>query len=368
MNRRLLLCCGHAGFSGVPIYVRSLVEVVKVHDLYLASDINEGAFDGVEKLVVKYEQKRGLKSSFNIFSLITNVIFLYQFIKRNQIDVIWAHSTGAILAARIACMFHRSKVKLMITYHGVPFGPNRPLVRSYLLKLIEWVSLKFCAHDCLVFISHEDMKLIASIYPIDKVKHHTINNFCSKVPNVRDTSMTGDVLRFVNTSRVCRQKNLHAIPTILSQIKSDKQIVMTFYGDMTRDHRFMQQILSIDTEVKIKYEFKGEIPSSELDLGSYDFYISTSLYEGFSLSMLDAMATGLPLLTSDVGGIRELKEQIGYVFPFDLNRKIDTDGLNKFISDTIVNRAETRRQIRETTNEHFSITKWAKQCNAILSL
>lgn len=367
MHKKILLCCGHAGFSGVPIYVRSLIDVLESHEIYLATDINEGVFNDVGSFVKVYQQKRGLKSSYNLISIITNVVFLFRFIHKHKVDTIWAHSSGAILAARLVCILKRSKINLLITYHGAPFGPNRPAIRSLLMKVTEWLFLRIVKHECLIFISEEDKRLVEKISPANMINSRTINNFGVKNNNnIIDYSNDRDTLKFVNSSRVSRQKNLEEIPLLLARIITDKQIVMTFYGNKTDTPEFAQKIMAMSTGQGIRYEFKGEVPSSDLGLEHYDFYISTSLYEGFSLSMLDAMFSGLALVTSDVGGVQELESNVGYVFSYEKIGHIDADCLSQFILNVHVNKEDVTRHIRKNADVHFSREKWAAKNNEVL--
>lgn len=44
-------------------------------------------------------------------------------------------------------------------------------------------------------------------------------------------------------------------------------------------------------------------------LGCMDLYVQSSLYEGFSNTVLEAMSTGLPVLATDVGGTRDLIDE-----------------------------------------------------------
>ena len=52
--------------------------------------------------------------------------------------------------------------------------------------------------------------------------------------------------------------------------------------------------------------FKGEIPDSSEILTSYDLYIMPSLTEGFPLALFEAMASGLPVVVSDIPAFHEL--------------------------------------------------------------
>jgi glycosyltransferase involved in cell wall biosynthesis len=59
---------------------------------------------------------------------------------------------------------------------------------------------------------------------------------------------------------------------------------------------------------------KGEVNNINEILPQYDLYVMSSTYEGFSLSVLEAMAMGMPLLLSDIKSFREQCEDIACYF------------------------------------------------------
>ena len=95
-----------------------------------------------------------------------------------------------------------------------------------------------------------------------------------------------------------------------------------------------------------------------------DCYIQPSYFESFGLSILEAMAHGLPVITSPTGGIPDLVDDgiTGlYVAPGD------TDGIFSSIK-TLMNAPETRRKMGENAIKkasNFSIGKAEKKLISI---
>jgi glycosyltransferase involved in cell wall biosynthesis len=65
---------------------------------------------------------------------------------------------------------------------------------------------------------------------------------------------------------------------------------------------------SLVRELKLseQVEFMGECENVPELLGSSGFYVSSSLSEGISLTILEAMAVGLPVIATNVGGNPEI--------------------------------------------------------------
>tara|TARA_Y100001935_G_C17311238_1_gene516447 strand:+ start:1071 stop:2189 length:1119 start_codon:yes stop_codon:yes gene_type:complete len=66
-----------------------------------------------------------------------------------------------------------------------------------------------------------------------------------------------------------------------------------------------------------EFNFLGHVENIYEELQKVDIFILTSKREGMSVAILEAMANGLPVISSDVGGIREqvLNDYEGYVVP-----------------------------------------------------
>jgi glycosyltransferase involved in cell wall biosynthesis len=92
-----------------------------------------------------------------------------------------------------------------------------------------------------------------------------------------------------------------------------------------------------------------------------DVYVQSSHYEGFSNTVLEAMASGLPIVASDVGGTRDLflEGQEGHYFVPDdaqgladvLTKLQDNESLRKAMGD------RARRRAAET----FSLETMVRQ-------
>ncbi len=79
----------------------------------------------------------------------------------------------------------------------------------------------------------------------------------------------------------------------------------------------------------------GRVPNNELPhfLNASDVYISTSLSDGSSLALLEAMACGLGLIVSDVPAIKEwVSEENGIITPQKNPQKV-SEALEKYFSN-----------------------------------
>ncbi len=64
--------------------------------------------------------------------------------------------------------------------------------------------------------------------------------------------------------------------------------------------------LAVDLDVVPDFLTPGSVPNPEEYYAAFDVFLNTSAYEGLSISLLEAINSGCPIVTADVGGNREV--------------------------------------------------------------
>ncbi|HEX9912787.1 MAG TPA: glycosyltransferase family 4 protein, partial [candidate division Zixibacteria bacterium] len=108
---------------------------------------------------------------------------------------------------------------------------------------------------------------------------------------------------------------IKAVPLITSQ--THKKLRFWIIGEGSQKEVLVK--LSSDLRIEKNIEFKGYVSREELEncLQKADIYVSTSLSDSTSVSLLEAMASGLVPVVSDIPGNREWIEEgkNGFLFP-----------------------------------------------------
>jgi len=139
-------------------------------------------------------------------------------------------------------------------------------------------------------------------------------------------------------------KNLDGIIKAFAQSKVDLDLVLIGKAFENPAQSEFKQLFSLIKKLKIQNEVKilGYVPDQELAV-FYNlavFYCQPSLYEGFGLQILEAMACGCPVLSSNVSSIPEVAGEAALlVNPNEINQitqgmerlALDQDFRNKLI-------------------------------------
>ena len=215
-------------------------------------------------------------------------------IKELKPDIVHAHyATSAGLAA-LVCGFHPT----IVTAHGsdLTVGIKSRLWRPLLKRIFEF-------SDCVnpVSCDLQNMTLSLGINP-DKIETLTPGVDTDKFSFVENKKIAhSEVLKLVCTRRL---EPVFDHPTIIRALallkKRQFRFEMTFVGDGSLYKKLKQQVK--DTGLETSVNFTGRVDNDNLPeiLSRNDIYLSASLWDGASLSLLEAMAVGLFPIVSDI--------------------------------------------------------------------
>lgn len=97
-----------------------------------------------------------------------------------------------------------------------------------------------------------------------------------------------------------------------------------------------QEIIKIATEHGIldKITFLGYQTNPYKYLSKMDIFVCPSTFEGYSTATIEALLLGVPVLTTDCGGMQEILDNGKYGLIVDNSDDGLTDGLQKFLTDS----------------------------------
>jgi glycosyltransferase involved in cell wall biosynthesis len=119
-------------------------------------------------------------------------------------------------------------------------------------------------------------------------------------------------LRLLIAGRIVDMKGVHtaiqALPHVISALPGFR-IKLTILGE-GQDRQYLKQLNDLihDLDISDHVEFMSPVSEGELFafFQKYDLYLFPSLYEPFSLTLIHALASGIPTIASDAGGNKEI--------------------------------------------------------------
>lgn len=219
---------------------------------------------------------------------------------------------------------------------------------------IPWRQFIYSNLDKLVTISKHGENYLLKKYSFTKAKVNTIQLGIPRLDHELNEAPKNEI-NLVSCSWVGSRKNLSGI---FQALKSEKNMTWTHIGDGEDFDQLKQVCLNNSVELKVN------LPGKQSQEGIHEFYnanliscfISLSTNEGLPVSMMEAMAHGIPVVSTDVGGCSEIvNENTGVLLPKNYTdedvRKAVYLCAEKFSS------RESRQKIQDFIKDNFDAEK-----------
>lgn len=262
-----------------------------------------------------------------------SLVHLMQLMRRENYDLVHGHTPIAAVLGRIAAKL-AGVPRIVYTAHGFPFHDLLPPAQYRFYFGIE----QFCARftDLILTQSYEDWVNSSrlGLCPADKVRH--LNNgvdsqrFSRQRLNPahqqrlrQSLGIPADALVIGTIGRLTRQKGFAYLVKAASllALQFPDLHVLIVGGELSTDpDPFQAELIqqAIDLGIRDRITFTGFRDDTPELLGLMDiFTLPTYFGEGLPRSILEAMAMGLPVVTTDIRGCREavIPNQNGLIVP-----------------------------------------------------
>jgi glycosyltransferase EpsD len=282
------------------------------HEVHIAANFNDKSDDFGDERVIKHQidfQRSPLSlSNLHALKQLQKLFNSYYF------DIIHCQSpSGGVITRLAARQTRRNGSKILYTAHGFHFYAGAPLTNWILYYSIEKIMSYFT--DCIVTINEEDYgyaskklrpnctKYIPGV-GIDLHKFQKKTNYL-KIKYREEYGFRPEDFILICIGELNYNKHqdllIKSMKLIVTKIPGVK-LLLVGEGSLSAQYND----LVADLELKEKIEFLGyRSDISKLMIAS-DVGVSSSRREGLPLNIMEAMATGLPIIATDCRGNREL--------------------------------------------------------------
>lgn len=219
-------------------------------------------------------------------------------------DVVHSHLGGAGFGAIWAVLTGK---QFVVTAHTKP-------EKAFSAKIEKIVRLALKrGNTTLVGVSEENKILLKQYFNIDDHKLCCVNNGVDLDRFYRETH---EGFTLINVARQDENKNQAALLRCFAKLyEQDKTVKLLLLGDGPLHQELQQQ--AKDMHISEAVVFTGNVSNTEDYYAVSDLYVQTSHREAMPLSVLEAMAAGLPIVATDVGGLKDVVQDNGILVPDD---------------------------------------------------
>ncbi len=280
-------------------------------------------------------------------------------VEEGNYDIVHCHTPIAAACTRLACRKLRKSrgVRVFYTAHGFHFYKGAPLKNWLIYYPIEKICSKFT--DVLITINNEDYAFAKKTLKAKKVEFVPgVGIDISKFDNIQvdrnskrqDIGVSEDAILFTSVGEVGVRKNQKVMIEALAKTDNEKiHYAIVGLGALADELKSLAEELKISHRVHL-LGFRKDV--AEIYKAS-DVCCLPSLQEGLPVSVMEAMACGLPVICSRIRGNTDLIDSSGGVL-FNPN---SADECYRAIVEVLNSDMEQLGKVNKERVEIYSIDK-----------
>lgn len=263
----------------------------------------------LRELGIPQERLPLMVNSLSPWRVLRSAYALWCLLRRQRPDLVHAHSAIAGVTARIAGVL--AGIPVVYTVHGFGFKPQVPRLQRLAARMVEWLLAPVTAR--LICVSEHEHALARQL-PLPAGRISVIRNALQDHPRRADPA--AEPMRVIMVARCAAPKRhdllLQALTLAVARL--GREIPATLVGGGPLLPRLQQQALALGLK---SVQFTGDVDNVPDLLAGHSVFVLVSDHEGLPISVIEALRCGLPVLGSDLPGMRELIEhdQEGWLLP-----------------------------------------------------
>ena len=279
--------------GGIAVWTNIYCEGSKGADINLeilnTAPLGKRAVNGSARRSLAVEVRR----TFNIFKNLSRLL------KQNRFDIVHLNTScatfGIVRDYLIAKKIKKAQpnAKIVLHYHcDIPAQIKRSFAKKYLGKLI-----RLCDQN--LVLCESSRKYLLDEFSTESIK---IPNFVSAELIASEKCISDDLTRAFFVGRVSISKG---VPEIYKIAAMNPGVTFSLAGAVS------EEIASMEKPDNV--ELLGPMAHDDVikKMDEADVFIFPTHTEGFSLALAEAMARGLPAITTDVGANADMLEDLG---------------------------------------------------------
>lgn len=330
--------------GGAQMHVKDLSSHLKKsgHDVFIITGSGVNCHPEIEELQITMITSQYMKRDLKWTSDIKAILEIRKIIKDIQPDLIATHSSKAGIIGRVVGRL--LGIPTIFTAHGWSFTEGVSWKKKGFYRLVEkvigWIS------TYVITVSEYDRQLALKHKVLPAKKLITIHNGVYDHQKTLSNQSFNDHPNMIMVARFAPPKQQLYLLKALAEIK-DIPWHLTFAGDGPLLNQAKEYVE--EAQISERVSFLGNRRDVVDLMQEADLFVLISDWEGLPLSILEAMRGSLPIIASDVGGVKEtiIHKENGYLVPKD-----DGKALQKGLLYLLTNRP-LRQKMGNVSREIF---------------
>ncbi|MDQ5981808.1 MAG: hypothetical protein QG570_566 [Patescibacteria group bacterium] len=329
--KKILFIITKSNFGGAQRYVFELATRLKKdgHTVAVALGGNGALKTKLEEEGVEVFSIAGAQRDISITKEIQVLWNIFSIIRRYKPTIVHLNSPkigglGAV-AARVAYFLNRTKSgKIIYTNHGWPFNEPRPEWQQIIIRIFSWLTV-FLGGTTIV-LGETERNDVRS-WPFVQNKFVIIPNGVSTFNVIDKKTALSRLVGEKKAEEWIAEKRL--IIGTISELHKNKGLTFALEGLNSYIEQYPTQKIAYviigEGEERTELEsiikklshlhpehvvLAGQIPEAREYVGAFDLFLLSSVKEGLPFALLEAGSAGVPVISTSVGGIPEVIQNL----------------------------------------------------------
>lgn len=231
-----------------------------------------------------------------------------------KVDLVHTHLFWPMIIARLGVP---KQIPLISTIHA--FVLSSLEYKMWWVRAFDKYSFKK-RESTIIAVAEGALKEYLQFQHIKNQRGYVLYTFADTAKFSQPKLPTGNdgTFRIASVGALRKQKNQQMMIRAM-RLVSDPNISLDIYGSGPLEDELRALILKLDLK---NVTLAGESEKIEHILPHYDLFMMSSLFEGFSIGVLEAMSIRLPLLLSNIDSFREQCDDCAAYFPLNDEKKL----------------------------------------------
>ena len=316
---KILHIVGESEYGGGTVYTFSILKrlIKEGHSVCLLTT-NSETIQEAGKLGIPVVSHIAIRREINIFQDSKALFSLTRYIKREKYDIVHTHTSKGGFIGRIAARLAGTP-KVVHTIHGFYFNKDSPFLKKLFYGGLEKTAGWF--GHIMIAVNNEDREMAIKYGIVKREKIITIYNGVNIEKNESSLAVgTGyfhccDIKKEFNISKddiligivgrlYWEKGQMYGIEAIGKLKEHFPGIKLLLIGKGPDEDNFKYKVKELGLDDSVIFTgFRKDIADW---LEIMDIFLLPSLREGMSITLLEAMAAGKPIICTDIRGNREV--------------------------------------------------------------
>ena len=317
MKKKVLIIVTLAEVGGAQMSVLNLSRELSKRGFDITVGFGEGDFlsEECQRYSIPTKRFSGLKRSFGILDNLRFIFEMRKYLKENRFDVLHVNSSNALLASLSAFSLFKERPRVVFTYRGLSFLEEKnelSFLKRIIFKLIFRFLILFVDRE--VFVSKSNFEsakrmglgrkgvVIYNGLPLADISFYEKEKAREILGSLSGRDLSGK--RIIGSiGRLAYQKNYEFLIRNIKRIE-DSDTVCLVIGEGP-ERSYLEGLIK-EEGVEESFFLAGEYKGASKLLSGFDVFVLPSRYEGLSITTLEALFSGVPMLLTSTGGNPEV--------------------------------------------------------------